>query len=121
MLTVTIEKSAEGAILRCAGRVVRGEGADTLCNAVLSAYDGRMVMIDLGEVHAIDGGGLGLLVSLEASGIHLKLQNPRRHVREVLRLTSLASVLEIDPPDEMEFDGMPCDEPGMPQEFTATE
>ena len=125
MLTVTVQKSTEGAILRCVGRVVRGDEADTLCNAVLSAHDGRVVVVDLAEVYAIDGGGLGLLLSLQASGIHLKLQNPSRHVREVLRLTSIDSVLEIHPSDDMGFDAIidaiTSHEPGTPQEFTATE
>ena len=121
MLTVTVEKSKEGTILRCAGRVVRGHEADTLCHTVLSAYDGRVVVVDLAEVHAFDGVGLGLLLSLEASGIHLKLQNPSRHVREVLRVTSLGSVLEIQPSDEMEFDAIACEKPGARQEVTAME
>jgi len=46
-------------------------------------------------VDAIDAAGIGVLVSLQAAGIYLKLVNPTRQVREVLRVTKLETVFEI--------------------------
>jgi anti-anti-sigma factor len=93
MLTVTIERSGEIVVLRCVGRIVRGEESDLLCAAVRE--HGRDVVLDLAGVEAIDAAGIGMLVSLQAAGIYLKLMNPTRQVREVLRVTQLESVFEI--------------------------
>jgi len=43
----------------------------------------------------VDAAGVGLLVSLQAAGIYLKLMNPTKQVREILRVTNLESVFEI--------------------------
>ncbi|HEX6805542.1 MAG TPA: STAS domain-containing protein [Terriglobales bacterium] len=80
-------------ILRCQGRIVRGEETKLLC-AVLRKRVPE-ITLDLGEVTEIDAAGIGALVSLQASGIYLTLANPRASVREVLRLTKLDSVFEI--------------------------
>jgi anti-anti-sigma factor len=56
---------------------------------------GREVILDLKGVGVIDAGGLGALVSLRVAGIHLKLMEPTRQVREILRLTRLDSIFEI--------------------------
>ena len=52
-------------------------------------------MLNLEQVDVIDGGGLGLLISLQASGICLQLLNPSKHVYELLRLTRLDRAFEI--------------------------
>jgi ABC-type transporter Mla MlaB component len=65
MLRVTIQDSEEAAIRHCTGRIVRGEEADTLCNAVMSQQYREVVMLNLEQVDVIDGGGLGLLISLQ--------------------------------------------------------
>jgi len=93
MLTVTIEHLGDVVTLRCAGRIVRGEETAILCAAVQQHE--RTLILDLAGVDAIDAAGIGLLVSLQAAGIYLKLVNPARQVREVLRLTQLESVFEI--------------------------
>ena len=93
MLTVTIEERGDAAILRCAGRIVHGQETAILCAAVRQGE--RDLVLDLSEVVAIDAAGIGLLVSLQAAGIYLKLANPTKQVREVLRVTRLESVFEI--------------------------
>jgi anti-anti-sigma factor len=93
MLTVTVKNSENGVVLQCQGRIVRGEETAVLCAAV--AQKGRNVTLDLTRVDAIDAAGIGLLVSLQASGIYLKLLNPTEPVRDVLRVTHLASIFEI--------------------------
>ena len=93
MLTVTAHHVAEIVVLRCRGRLVRGEESALLCAAV--RHHGRDVVLDFGEVSAIDAAGIGALVSLQAAGVYLKLLNPTGPVRDVLRLTRLEAVFEI--------------------------
>ena len=63
MLNVTIQHSEDMAVLRCVGRIVAGDEANTLRKAVLSQANSRTVVLDLTRVDAIDAGGMGLLVS----------------------------------------------------------
>jgi len=93
MLTVTIGPSGDVVTLHCAGRIVRGQETAILCAAV--SQHGRHLVLDLGGVDAIDAAGIGLLVSLQAAGIYLKLVNPTRQVREVLKVTKLETIFEI--------------------------
>lgn len=93
MLNVSAQ-NVEGVLnLRCSGRIVRGEVDIILCAAVRE--HAKEVILDLSEVTAIDAGGIGALLSLQAAGIYLKLVNATPPVREVLRLTSTDRVLEI--------------------------
>ncbi len=93
MLKVTIQKLGGVAILRCQGRIVRGQETAILCAAI--QQNGRDVILDLRKVDAIDAGGIGALVSLRAAGTCLKLMDPTAQVREILRLTKLDSIFEI--------------------------
>jgi len=93
MLTVTVKDSDEGVVLQCQGRIVRGHETAVLCAAV--GQRGRNVILDLTGVDAIDGAGIGALVSLQASGIYLTLLHPTAPVREVLRVTQLETIFEI--------------------------
>ena len=51
MLTVTIDTLAESVVLRCRGRIVRGEESALLCAAI--RHHGQEVVLDLSEVSAI--------------------------------------------------------------------
>ncbi len=93
MLTVTVQDLGEVVILRCLGRIVRGDETAILCAAV--RQHGRNVILDPRGVDVIDAAGIGLLISLQAAGIYLKLMNPTKRVREILRVTKLDSVFEI--------------------------
>lgn len=93
MLRVTVEDLGEVVILRCLGRIVRGDETAILCAAV--QQHGRDIILDLRMVDAIDAAGIGILISLQAAGIYLKLMDPNKQVREVLRVTGLESVFEI--------------------------
>src|SRR5262249_43304373 len=84
---------ADTVILRCHGRLVRGEESALLCAAV--RHHGRHLVLDLAGVAAIDAAGIGALVALQAAGVYLKLMNPTEPVREILRLTGMESVFEI--------------------------
>ena len=98
MLTVITERFGDVVALRCAGRIVRGHETAILCAAVQQHRSN--LVLDLSAVDAIDAAGVGLLVSLQAAGIYLKLVNPSKPVREVLSVTHLESVFEIQSSEE---------------------
>lgn len=93
MLTVTVQDLSEVVILRCLGRIVRGDETAILCPAM--QQEGRNIVLDLAQVDAIDDAGIGALVSLQAAGVYLKLVNPIPQVREMLKVTKLDSIFEI--------------------------
>lgn len=93
MLNVTVNDLNDVVVLHCHGRIVRGAETDLLCAA--NRQHGRTVVIDLENVDAIDAAGIGLLVSLQAAGIYLRLMNPKQNVREMLKLTHLDSIFEV--------------------------
>lgn len=93
MLKVIVENFAKVVVLRCLGRIVRGDETSILCSAV--QQQSRNVVLDLTKVDAIDAAGIGALVSLQAAGVYLKLLNPTQQVREVLKVTKLDSIFEI--------------------------
>jgi hypothetical protein len=72
---------------------VRGYETVLLCSA--AHQEGRNVVLDLTQVDAIDAAGIGALVSLQGAGVYLKLMNPARQVREILKLTNLDTIFEI--------------------------
>lgn len=93
MLSVTVEDLGDVVILHCLGRIVRGDETSILCAAI--QHRGRDITLNLSKVEAIDAAGVGVLISLQAAGIYLKLINPTKQVREVLRVTGLESIFEI--------------------------
>lgn len=93
MLEVTIEGLSNASILRCVGRIVCGHEGALLCAAV-GRYE-RNLILDLNQIDALDGAGVGALISLQAAGIYLQLMNPSQTIREVLRVTELDSIFEI--------------------------
>src|ERR1700730_12075342 len=101
MPSVHIDNVGEMAIIECAGRFVRGEAALKLRDAVTSQTDARVVVLDLTEVHAIGGGGLGMLMLLQRwaqdHDIRFKLFKPSRPVRYELKHVEL----EIDTLEQM--------------------
>jgi anti-anti-sigma factor len=94
MLTITVENFDEMTVLRCSGKIVRGYETVLLCPAA-AQQQGRNVVLDLTHVDAIDAAGIGALLSLQAAGVYLKLMNPTRQVREILKLTNLDTIFEI--------------------------
>src|SRR4029077_18037001 len=106
MLKLNVENIGDLAIVECEGRIVRSESAFKLRDVVTSQCDAHTVVIELSEVRAIEGGGLGILVFLQRwacdHDIRLKLFNPSNSVRK--RLMSLVSSLakfDIPTLDEM--------------------
>jgi len=115
MLTLDVEKTGDVTIVRCHGRIVRGEEVFCLRDAVVCGKNTRIVVLDLSEVRALDAGGLAALVSLhewaKEAGVQLKLVNPSQFVMEVLQRTHLDHVFEISSFHDalMVLSGMECE------------
>ncbi|HZP64460.1 MAG TPA: STAS domain-containing protein [Terriglobales bacterium] len=99
MLNIDVEKTGDVAVVRCAGRIVRGQEVHTLRTAVIAEKQSRIVVLDLSDVEIIDAGGLNTLVSLHewarSRGVQLKLVNPSHFVHEMLTRTKLDRVFDI--------------------------
>jgi anti-anti-sigma factor len=107
MLTIDVEKTDDVAVVRCSGRIVRGDEVRTLRSAVVSEKGSRIMVLDLSEVESLDAGGLTTLLSLHqwarSRGVQLKLVNPSHFVREVLTRTRLDHVFDISTLDHALF------------------
>jgi anti-anti-sigma factor len=98
VLRIDLASCDHAALVVCSGRVVEGDGAETLRNAVMS-QPGNQILVDLSRVKTMDARGLGILVELkkwaEREGKTLQLLNPSARVLELLQRTRLNSVLDI--------------------------
>lgn len=99
MLTIDVEKNGDVAVVRCGGRIVRGEEVSTLREAVIAEKTSRIVVLDLSDVDLVDAGGLTTLLSLHqwarSRGVQLKLVNPSHFVQEILTRTKLDRVFDV--------------------------
>jgi len=89
MPSVQISKVGKVAIVECAGRFVRNGAAFKLRDAVTSQSDANTVVLDLTEMRALGGGGLGMLVSSAEMGLRSTMfdsscSNPSERVRDKL-------------------------------------
>ena len=96
-MNVTVESARDVVTVRCRGRLVRGQETALLC--AVFQQNGRDIILDFSGVTAIDAGGIGALVSLQAAGIYVRLVNPSFAVCRLLRLIGLDSVFEISEPE----------------------
>ena len=105
MLKINVDNIGDLAVVECEGRIVQSDAAFKLREAVTLQGDARTVVLELSEVSAIEGGGLGMLVFLQRwaqdHDIRFKLFNPSKFVRN--RLTKASPISEFDIPslDEM--------------------
>ena len=105
MLNLSVENIGDLAVVQCEGRIVQSEAAFKLRQAVISQGDAQVVVLDLSEVHAVEGGGLGMLMFLQRwahdHSIRFKLFNPSKSVRTRLEQTGWLFEFDIPTLDEM--------------------
>ena len=88
-------------VVDLSGRIVLGEGSDTLREALRDLVDhGRKkILLNLADVNYIDSSGLGALVSgytsLAGQQGQLKLVNLTKKVHDLLQITKLLTVFEV--------------------------
>lgn len=104
-LHINMEQIGDVAVLQCTGSMVRAQALCSLKDAVTKLSESRVIVLDISEVNRLDGGGLGMLVFLHnwasARGIQLKLVNPSKLARELLKRTGLESVLHVSSVDDV--------------------
>jgi anti-anti-sigma factor len=105
MLNVMVENIGELVVVECEGKIVQREAALKLREALTSRTDARIVVLELSEVHAIAGGGLGMLVFLRrwarVHNVRFLLFNPSKSVRRGLKRIKSISAFYIPSMDEM--------------------
>ena len=105
MCNIYVEKIGNLTVVECEGRITRSDAAFRLRDAVISQTDAEIVVLDLSELYALEGGALGILVFLQRwarnHDIQLKMFNPSCSVRDILELASTISHLEIATLHEM--------------------
>ena len=105
MLNVTVAIIGELAIFGCEGRIVERESASKLREAVTSQTEARIVVVELSEVRAIGGGGLGMLAFLQGwareHNIRFLLFHPSKSVQNKLKRTRSIAAFYIASLEEM--------------------
>ena len=88
MLAIHVENLNDLAVIECKGRIVHSDSVFKLRDVVQAQATARIIALDLSEIKAISGGGLGMLVFLERWArqhkIRLKLFCPSPSVVEGL-------------------------------------
>jgi anti-anti-sigma factor len=90
-------------IIDVLGRIVLGDGTALLRNTIgdLLEHGKERVALNLRGVEFVDSAGLGelvrTLVSIRTRGGQFKLVGPGRHVHDLLRITKLDRVFDIEP------------------------
>lgn len=88
-------------VVDLSGRITLDEGSATLRQTVkeLAQQGSRRIVLNLGEVTGMDSTGIGELISAYTSvrqaGGELKLLNLTREVQELLHITKLCTVFDI--------------------------
>jgi anti-anti-sigma regulatory factor len=105
MMTVRADKIGDLVIVECEGLLVRSEAAFTLRNAVISQKDSHTVVLDMSQLEALEGGGLGMLSFLQRwaydNNIRLKLFNLQGAVLHKLERSGLLPTFELATPEEI--------------------
>lgn len=93
----------EIAVIDFSGGITLGQGTSTLRMMVreLAAKGHRKILLNLGDVDYIDSAGLGELVAaystVRKAGGELKLLQPNERVRDLIQITRLFTVFDVQP------------------------
>src|ERR1700736_3177570 len=99
---VTTRQLGDATVVDIVGRIALADGSAGLRDAirVLLERGKKHIVLNLAGVDFIDSSGLGELVRTHASvrshGGQLKLVNPSKHVHDLLKMTKLDRVLDIE-------------------------
>ena len=101
-MQTTIRHVGDVAVVDIRGRITLGEGNVMLREIVreLADHGSKKIVLNLGEVQYIDSSGVGELVKTHTTvrnqGGKLRLVNLNKHVDELLKITKLSAVFDID-------------------------
>ncbi len=103
LLRGTYREVSEIAVIDFSGGITLGEGTATLRMMVREVVGKghRKILLNLGEVDYIDSAGLGELVAayttVRKAGGELKLLQPNERVRDLIQITRLFTVFDVQP------------------------
>lgn len=101
MIKITCRKIESVTVVDLGGRITLGDGSTMLRDTIrdLLTKGEKLILLNLGEVTYIDSSGLGELVSaftqVRKSGGDLKLLNLTRKVHDLLQITKLYTVFDV--------------------------
>ena len=101
-MQTTTRLVGEIAVLEISGRITLGEGNVMLREIVRELIDkgNKKIVLNLAEVHYVDSSGVGELVKAHTTvrnqGGQLRLANLTQRVNDLLQITRLSSVFDID-------------------------
>ena len=97
-LKLTTEKKADEIIVRGSGKITAGTSEYFQATIRGLIKETKRVVLDLTGVEYVDSSGLGALVSVYMAASHaqclLEIANPQQRVRDLFKITKLASVFE---------------------------
>jgi anti-anti-sigma factor len=103
-LQFQVECQHDVAVVRCSGRLVRGQASEGFRRGIEELKHLRVLIVDLSEVEQLDAGGLGALLLLRRwarlNCVQMKLVNPSEFLLKVLQATRLTAVFEISSLEE---------------------
>jgi anti-sigma B factor antagonist len=120
MQTATRE-IADITLVEVRGRITAGEGTVMLRGVIRELLDkgSKHVLLDLYEVGYIDSSGLGELVkthtTVHSHGGQLKLVRPSKRVEDLLRMTKLHAVFDIQPDEASAIQSFQSGSPVAPE------
>jgi anti-anti-sigma factor len=99
-LALTTRTMGDTAVVHCCGSLVVHKDSTGLCDLVSElVLRYRSLVLDLSEISAVDGGGVGMLAqcirSAKESGACLVLCQVPNKVRTLLDVTRISSLVEI--------------------------
>jgi anti-sigma B factor antagonist len=100
-MQVATRQAGDVTVLDISGRITLGEGNVVLRELVRDLADKgqKKVVLNLGQVQYVDSSGVGELVkthtTLHNQGGHLKLVNLNKRVQDLLQMTRLSAVFDI--------------------------
>src|SRR5438445_251618 len=100
-MQTAIRQLGDAAVLDISGRITLGEGNVILRDIVRDLADKghKKIVLNLGEVQYIDSSGVGELVkahtTIKNQGGELKLTNLNKRVHDLLHMTRLSAVFDI--------------------------
>jgi anti-sigma B factor antagonist len=106
MLRINARNVGDVTVLDLSGTLVAGLGLETLRSRIeqLIAAQRLKIVLNAKEVSVIDSSGVGDLVGsfslVKKAGGTLKIANPTKIVREVLRIARLPTIIEIHDTEE---------------------
>ncbi len=101
-METTTRQSGDVAVLDISGRITLGEGNVMLREIVreLAEKGNKKIILNLKEVQYIDSSGVGELVkthtTIRNQGGHLRLTNLNKRVHDLLEMTKLSAVFDIE-------------------------